>query len=73
MDLQVEFDDASDQQICGIYIKFFAMAPDEYAWNFCRSVRSYCETISMARLQGYLMVQPNAQGTVFFFNFEIPQ
>ena len=62
MDLQIELGDASDRQICGIYLKFFSKAPDEFAWNFCRSVRSYCDSISMARLQGYLMVQQDALG-----------
>ena len=60
VDLQVEFGDASDRQICGIYLKFFSKAPDDFAWNFCRSVRSYSKSISMARLQGFLMVQTDA-------------
>ena len=45
-----------------MYIKFFGKAPDEFAWNFCRAVRSYSETVTMAQLQGYLMVQTDALG-----------
>jgi len=51
VDFQREFGDASDDQICGIFIRFFPDALDTDVWNFLVSVRSYVKHISMARLQ----------------------
>ena len=32
VDVAREFTDATDAQICGMYLKFFPSAPDTYAW-----------------------------------------
>lgn len=51
VDFKREFGDASDDQICGIFLRFFPHAEDTDAWNFLVSVKSYTQHISMARLQ----------------------
>jgi chaperone BCS1 len=60
VDRRFEFEDASDLQICGVFLKFFQDASDVEAWNFLSAVRSFRNEenngISMAELQGHLML-----------------
>lgn len=60
VDRRFEFEDASDLQICGVFLKFFPDASDVEAWNFLSAVRSFRNEqnngISMAELQGHLML-----------------
>ena len=55
VDRRFEFEDASDLQICGVFLKFFPDASDVEAWNFLSAVRSFRNEqdngISMAELQ----------------------
>ena len=55
VDRRFEFEDASDLQICGVFLKFFPDASDVEAWNFLSAIRSFRNEqdngISMAELQ----------------------